>query len=195
MSSQLLSNILGDKHQYIGGVATLNKQTIVDQSNGIFEAEGPAISRVYCKACDETIENADTYKLKRHANYPRHKGIAQQYDQMRLNDELENFTIPFEAARCKYRSKHLFDFFSRNQYDFLNIRILEVYIENRYKYSCHCFCSDCEKEIPADLRSLQRHAERNDHKRDSKGYTSVDFNQDLCDMFLNSKYSIILYVQ
>lgn len=166
----------------------------MDRSNGIYviDDDDPTISRVYCKACDRMIETPTNFVLSRHSNNLLHKEVLDTYNEMASDNELKNYSLPYEAARCKYEKKALYEILSNNNIQDVDVRLVDCIAQQRKAYKCMCFCSICQKEIPSNLRSIQRHINRNDHKKDSRGFAKEEFNLDLCKLFMKREYEIVI---
>lgn len=176
------------KHSSPGGIVAQNKRTVLDNSNGILEPDDEEISRVYCRACDKRFTTRDTYSISRHNELPIHKGTLAEYTKMVAENETTNYRFPYDAARCRYQNRSLFECFSNNDVQHITIAVEECTIGNKTVYECRCFCSFCQKNVPANVRSVAGHNERLDHKIDSKGFSGEIFNEDLCKLFLKRKY-------
>lgn len=163
------------------------------ESNGIFVADDQTISRVYCMACDEQFQTPETYHLSRHTNSAAHKGTVAEYNKMIAANEIANYNFPYDAARCRYKNRSLFDYFSNNYVEDMTITIVDDVVDGRRVYKCRCFCSLCQKDVAPNLYKVRRHAEKSVHKRDSKGFSEECFNQDICALFSKRKYVVYVW--
>lgn len=173
--------------------AQANIRIILNANREIFHADenDSTISRVYCKACDATIRTTSSYHLSRHIESGVHKGTLDIYNQMWIAGEVSNYDFPYDAARFIFLNKKLYNYVSENNKDFIRINMIPVTINNnKMIYQCQCYCSLCNREIPPNLQSLQTHATRIDHMRDSKGFSKKDFDHDLCELFMKRMYRI-----
>lgn len=144
------------------------------------------IPRVYCKACNVTVNTPGLKELCSHVDGPQHKGIVKEYNQILV--ENEETAHSFDVARFKYENKHLYEYISNNNIKDVEVRININTVQGRTEVKCDYFCLICEKNIFPRIDNLEQHLSTKLHKKDSKGYTAEEFNLETCKLFLISKY-------